>query len=187
MLRIDFDVHHGNGTQDIFNADPNVLFLSSHQSGIFPGTGHLHEVGIDEGEGTIVNIPLPPRAGDQAFLKIYDHILIPLANRFQPEIILVSAGFDAHWSDPLASLLLTKEGYYQIAQSLNSLAESLCDGRIMFVLEGGYDPKTLFDCVTTVLSAVAGDPMTNYDEDLAPYSEVSIDTLIDQVMAIHKI
>jgi len=187
ILIVDFDVHHGNGTQDIFDADPNVFFLSSHQAGIFPGTGHVHEVGTGEGEGTIVNVPLPPRSGDRAFINIYDQILIPLANRFQPEIILVSAGFDAHWSDPLANLLLTKGGYYKIAQSLTSLAQSLCEGRILFVLEGGYDPTTLFDCVATVLNAMAGEPFEEHEEDLAPYSEISIDTLIDQVTSIHQI
>jgi acetoin utilization deacetylase AcuC-like enzyme len=187
ILIVDFDVHHGNGTQDIFEADPSVFYLSSHQAGIFPGTGHLHEIGTGEGEGTNVNVPLPPRAGDQALTSIYGEILKPLAQRFQPEMIMVSAGFDAHWSDPLASLLLTKGGYYSIAQSLTSLADSLCEGRIMFVLEGGYDPKTLFECVSAVLSAMAGDLPLDDDTDESPYSEISIDSLLEQVATIHKI
>jgi len=187
ILIVDFDVHHGNGTQDIFEADPSVFYLSSHQSGIFPGTGHLHEVGVGEGEGTVVNVPLPPRSGDQALITIYDQILTPLAIRFKPEMIMVSAGFDAHWSDPLASLLLTRGGYYTIAHTLTSLAKSLCEGRILFVLEGGYNPETLFDCVGSVLSAMAGDPPSNEKDDSAPYPESSIDQLLNQVTSIHKI
>lgn len=187
ILIVDFDVHHGNGTQDIFEADPSIFYLSSHQSGIFPGTGHLHEKGVGDGEGTIANVPLPPRTGDLAFTSIYDQILTPLAIRFQPEMIMVSAGFDAHWSDPLASLLLTNRGYYEIAHTLTSLAKSLCESRILFVLEGGYDPKTLFECVGSVLSALAGDPPPIYEHDSPPYPEISIQHLLDQVISIHKI
>jgi acetoin utilization deacetylase AcuC-like enzyme len=187
ILIVDFDVHHGNGTQDIFESDPDICFLSSHQAGIFPGTGHLHEIGTGEGEGTVVNVPLPPRAGDQALIHVYDEILTPLAYRFQPEMIMISAGFDAHWSDPLASLLLTKGGYYELAHRLCSLANSLCEGRILFVLEGGYDPSTLIDCIEAVLTALVGNPPGTYAEDTAPYSEVTIDALIDRVREVHRL
>jgi acetoin utilization deacetylase AcuC-like enzyme len=187
ILIVDWDVHHGNGTQDIFENDPSILFLSSHQAGIFPGTGHVHETGIDEGEGTVVNVPLPPRAGDHALISIYHQILSPLANRFKPQMILVSAGFDAHWSDPLASLQLTKGGYYKLAQALTSLAATICDNRILFVLEGGYDPRTLFDSVVNVLHALAELPAYHEADDSAPYPETSIDTLVERVATIHDV
>jgi acetoin utilization deacetylase AcuC-like enzyme len=187
VLIVDFDVHHGNGTHKIFEEDPSVFYISTHQSGIFPGSGHLHETGIGEGKGTLVNLPLPAHAGDQAFLSIFDQIVIPLAHRFEPDIIMVSAGFDAHWTDPLANLQLTTFGYYQIAQTLGTLANSLCDGRLLFVQEGGYDPDTLFDCIGSVLCALEGDPPPIQDQGSPPYPEMSIDHLIEQALSIHNI
>jgi acetoin utilization deacetylase AcuC-like enzyme len=187
ILIIDFDVHHGNGTQKIFEEDPSVFYISTHQSGIFPGTGYLHEIGIGEGQGTLANIPLPARAGDQAFLSIFDQIITPLSHRFKPDIIMVSAGFDAHWTDPLANLQLTTFGYYQLAETIGTLANSLCNGRILFVQEGGYDPDTLFDCIGSVLCALAGDPPPIQDQGSPPYPEISIAHLLDQALSIHHI
>ena len=107
VMIIDFDVHHGNGTEAIFFEDAQVLYLSTHQWGIYPGTGSLNAIGSGHGEGTIVNVPLPAGAGDQAFERIGEQIIVPIAERFRPDLLLVSAGFDAHWRDPLASLQLT--------------------------------------------------------------------------------
>ena len=185
ILIVDFDVHHGNGTQAIFEGDPSVFYFSTHQAGIFPGTGYLDERGTGEGEGTIVNIPLPARAGDQALLSIFKRILAPLAQRFQPDIIMVSAGFDAHWKDPLANLILTKDGYYYLSEMLTSIADSLCRSRLLFVLEGGYDPKILQESVAMVLSALAHAPIPSAQQDKAPYQETSISDLIDRAISIH--
>ena len=187
VLIIDFDVHHGNGTQQIFEDDPTVFYISTHQSGIFPGTGYLNEIGIGEGAGTLANFPLPARAGDKAFLSIFDQIITPLSHRFKPDFIMVSAGYDAHWTDPLASLQLTTFGYYQIAQKLASLANSLCEGRLLFVQEGGYDPDTLADCVNSVLCALSGAPPPVQEQRSPPYPETSIDSLLEKAFSIHNL
>jgi acetoin utilization deacetylase AcuC-like enzyme len=187
ILIIDFDVHHGNGTHKIFEADPTVFYISTHQSGIFPGTGHLHEIGVGAGEGTLANFPLPARAGDHALLSIFDQIIVPLSHRFEPDFIMVSAGFDAHWTDPLASLQLTTYGYYQLAERLAKLANDLCESRILFVQEGGYDPDTLFDCVGSVLCGIVGDPPPIRDQTSPPYPETSIEHLLEQAISIHHI
>ena len=187
ILIIDFDVHHGNGTHKIFEEDPGVFYISTHQSGIFPGTGHLDEIGINDGKGTLANFPLPSRAGDQALLSIFDQIITPLSYRFEPDFIMVSAGFDAHWTDPLASLQLTTFGYYQLAQRITTLASSLCNSRLLFVQEGGYDPDTLADCVGSILCAMAGDPPPVHDQGAHPYPETSIDHLLQEALSIHKV
>ncbi len=140
---VDFDVHHGNGTQDAFYSDPAVLFVSSHQSPLYPGTGSIHETGQGAGKGATVNIPLPPGVGDQGYVRVYDEIVMPLVQRYQPQLILVSAGFDAHWADPLANMKLSLNGYSMLAQKLCDLAAELCGGRIVFVLEGGYNLQVL--------------------------------------------
>jgi acetoin utilization deacetylase AcuC-like enzyme len=187
ILIVDFDVHHGNGTQEIYKEDPTVFYMSTHQSGIFPGTGRLQEIGIGEGKGTLANFPLPARAGDQALLSIFNQILTPLAHRFEPDFIMVSAGFDAHWTDPLANLQLTTHGYYQLAQVLATLADTLCEGRLLFLQEGGYDPDTLYDCVRSVLAAVVEDTPPINDQDAPPYPETSIQSLLDEALNLHNL
>lgn len=185
ILIVDFDVHHGNGTQQIFEADPTVSYFSTHQSGIFPGTGYLHEKGIGDGEGTVVNIPLPGRTGDQGLISIFERILLPISRRFAPDMIMVSAGFDGHWRDPLANLILTRDGYYHLSKILLSMADSLCQGRLLFVLEGGYDPKTLQESIAEILSAIAGSPSPFKEKDKAPYEEISIEDIIERAISIH--
>jgi acetoin utilization deacetylase AcuC-like enzyme len=185
IMIVDFDVHHGNGTQDIFEQDANVLYLSTHQTGIYPGTGFIEETGIDQGEGTVVNIPLPPRAGDQAFERVFNELVAPICDRFSPDIILVSAGFDAHWNDPLANLQLTTTGYYRIGGYLKSYADKYCMGRIIYLLEGGYDPLALRDNLQAVLLATQ-DLSPNEDRlGPAPYPEPTINTLIDRIRSQH--
>jgi acetoin utilization deacetylase AcuC-like enzyme len=136
---IDFDVHHGNGTQDAFYADPRVLYLSTHQHPFYPGTGDWDETGAPPAERTTVNVPLPRGCGDREYLAVYRDICDPVLRRFQPQLIIVSAGFDAHFADPLAMELLSTRGYYDIATLLQRAAEDLCSGRIVYALEGGYD------------------------------------------------
>ncbi len=151
IMIVDFDVHHGNGTQAIFDHDPDVLYLSTHQHGIFPGTGFATEIGTGPGSGSTVNIPLPPYAGDEAMTKITQKIIYPVADRFMPELFLISAGFDAHWQDPLAMLNLSTAGYFELAKSLVSLAKRHTDGKMLFVLEGGYNPAALAESIRASL------------------------------------
>ncbi|MCP4404749.1 MAG: histone deacetylase [bacterium] len=140
---VDFDVHHGNGTQDIFEDDSAVLYISSHQYPHYPGTGSVEEIGRGAGKGGLLNIPLSSGMGDDAVKALYTEVLTPVLRRFQPRLILVSAGYDCHWNDPLASLGLSLEGITWISHTLVDLAEELCSGRIVFALEGGYSPAVL--------------------------------------------
>ena len=160
---VDLDVHHGNGTQDIFWLREDVLFLSVHQSPLYPGTGRIDERGGGIGEGMTVNIPLPPYSGDQAYRAVTDEVILPMLQRYGPQIILVSVGFDTHWKDPLANQLLSAAGYAEIAGNLAQLADGICEGRIALFLEGGYDLEAgsacLVGCVSAMLNREWTDPI----------------------------
>lgn len=143
---VDMDVHHGNGTQDIFWNRGDVLFISTHQSPLYPGTGHLNERGEGDGEGKTVNLSLPPFSGDQAFKVAYGEIVPSLLDRFRPEMILVSFGFDAHWRDPLANLQVSARGYGEAVSSMKKWADKNCNSRIAVILEGGYDLEAAAAC-----------------------------------------
>jgi len=155
---LDFDVHHGNGTQNIFYEDDSVLFLSMHLFAPFfyPGTGGLHEIGTRKGKGFNINVPFPPGIGDIGYLRVVQEYITPLVQRFQPELILVSAGFDAHWQDPLAMAALSLTGYALLVQTLIKMADSVCSGRILFVLEGGYKIDVLTLGIANTFSALLG-------------------------------
>ncbi len=140
---LDVDVHHGNGTQDIFYERPDVLYYSTHQYPFYPGTGRLDEVGRDAGIGATVNVPLPAGSGDEVFIEATRRVLAPAVRRFQPDVILVSLGFDAHWADPLAQMRLTTTGYGEILNEIVDLADETCGGKLVFLLEGGYDLKVI--------------------------------------------
>lgn len=155
VLIVDWDAHHGNGTQDIFWADPHVMFFDIHRaSPFYPGSGNLEDVGAGMGEGTTINVPMPGGAGDEAYLKALNEILVPAAEYFKPDLILVSAGFDAHWYD--LALNVSFEGFAAMTSIVQSLADRLCDGRIAFVLEGGYNTESLAQGVRSVLDVLAG-------------------------------
>ncbi|APE32427.1 histone deacetylase [Halomonas aestuarii] len=156
VMIIDWDAHHGNGTQDIFWADPDVLFLDIHRaSPFYPGSGNLEEVGVGLGDGTIVNVPLPADAGDAAYLKAFHEILVPAAEWFKPDLILVSAGFDPHSHD--LALNVSYDGFSAMTGILQGLARRQCGGRLAFVLEGGYNLISLSRGVRSVLKVLAGD------------------------------
>jgi acetoin utilization deacetylase AcuC-like enzyme len=157
VLIVDFDVHHGNGTQAVVEDDPAICFISTHQYPYYPGTGAADETGRGPGQGTVVNMPLSPGAGDQVFRQLYLQVVIPVARRFAPDLILVSAGFDAHWDDPLAGLGLSLGGYAWITHTLVSLAEELCGGRIVFTLEGGYHLEVLSYGILNTFHALLSD------------------------------
>ncbi len=185
IMIVDFDVHHGNGTQAALEEDPDVLYLSTHQGGIYPGTGLLSDSGLGPGHAEIVNLPLPAGAGDQAFAQISQQVILPLAERFKPDILLASSGFDAHWRDPLAHLQLSADGYYALAKCLAGIAQQHCQGRIVYVLEGGYDPEVLCEGVLCVLHATAGQPAPPESLGPAPDPEPSITGVLENVLAIH--
>ncbi|MBI5638238.1 MAG: histone deacetylase [Nitrospinae bacterium] len=140
---VDWDVHHGNGTQHSFENDPSVLFISIHRQGIYPGGGHDHEIGKEKGSGFTVNYPLPAHTGDGSYLALFEHSLIPQIQKFHPGLILISAGFDAHETDPLGGMKVTDDGYAAMTKMLVRAADELCGGRIVSLLEGGYNLNTL--------------------------------------------
>ena len=143
VLIIDFDVHHGNGTQDIFYDDPSVFYFSIHQHPFYPGTGRPTETGMADGEGFTLNIDLPKGSGDEQFIKGFSEELIPKMNDFKPEFILISAGFDAHDNDLLGKLSYTPKGYSQVAKIINSIYKNSNAKGIMYMLEGGYVPENI--------------------------------------------
>ena len=151
---IDLDLHHGNGTQDIFWQRPDVLYISTHQWPHYPGSGRLEETGAGMGKGYTANFPLPPFTGDQGFLTVMDELIIPLLDRFAPQILLVSFGFDVHWLDPLGQLMLTAEAYHLLITRLVSWADENCSGKIVLFLEGGYDLDAGGACAQAVVSAL---------------------------------
>jgi len=153
---IDIDVHHGNGTQEIFYADPTVLYCSLHQLPHYPGTGRARETGSGQGAGTTVNCPLPPGSGPAAWLAAFEGQVLPAVLRFRPELIAVSAGYDAHVADPLADLRLTTDTYRTIAARITEVAAETARGRMLWALEGGYDLAALADSVTATLRVLAG-------------------------------
>jgi len=147
---LDFDVHHGNGTQAIFEQKPEVLYISSHQSPLYPGTGHAHETGC----GNILNLPLPPRSGSAQFRQAWTGRGLPALRQFTPDLVILSAGFDAHVADPLAQLELNDEDYFWMTQEICTLAGEICDGRVISVLEGGYDLGGLAGAATAHIRAL---------------------------------
>jgi acetoin utilization deacetylase AcuC-like enzyme len=148
----DFDVHHGNGTQDIFAHEPRVLFASSHQSPLYPGSGSADETGL----GNLLNAPLPPGTGSQAFRRTWEDVLLPRLDAFRPQLLLVSAGFDAHRADPLAQLQLETDDYAWLTARLLEIARAHASGRIVSTLEGGYDLDALAASAAAHVSALLG-------------------------------
>ena len=138
VLIVDWDVHHGNGTQHTFDEDPTVLFFSTHQYPHYPGTGHSSEIGRGEGKGLTINIPLSGGEGDEEYAEVFQNDLVPAAEAFKPELVLISAGFDAHRDDPLASMNLTEEGYGSLTRMVTDIAKRHASGRVISCLEGGY-------------------------------------------------
>ncbi len=154
---LDWDAHHGDGTQEIFYEDDRVLFISTHQMPLYPGTGYPEERGRGKGEGYTVNIPLPPGTGDEGYILVVEEIIEPIVREFVPEFIVVSAGQDNHFTDPITSLALTARGYAEIMSRAVAMAEELCDGRIIAVLEGGYSVEAALPYTNlAIIAAMAG-------------------------------
>ena len=153
---LDWDVHHGNGTQHIFEADPSVMYLSSHQYPFYPGSGAPTEIGVGEGRGTTVNVGLPAGSGDAEMLDAFDRVFVPALRDFRPDVLLVSAGFDAHKADPLAGLRVSEAGYRAMAGRLCQVADEVAGGRLVALLEGGYDLGALSRSLVEVLDVLDG-------------------------------
>ncbi len=155
---LDYDVHHGNGTQDAFYDRADVLYLSTHQYPFYPGTGGWRETGSGPGLGTTINVPLPPDSGDDVYAAIVERLVEPAVRRFRPDVLLVSLGFDAFWGDPLAMLRLSLAGgYTPLLRSAHALAAELCGGRLVVALEGGYNLGALGHGVEAVCRILAGE------------------------------
>ncbi|MFQ6074005.1 MAG: histone deacetylase [Candidatus Bathyarchaeia archaeon] len=157
VLILDIDAHHGNGTQEIFYDTNKVLYLSLHQDPRgFPGTGFIDEVGEGEGRGYTVNLPLPLRTPDEVYLKAFDQIAVPIARQYKPEFVLVSVGFDGYYADPIGALSLSIHAYTKVFSKVVNLASQLCNGRLVPILEGGYNLKVLGRMASGVIAKLAG-------------------------------
>jgi len=156
VLIVDWDLHHGNGTQHSFYDNSQILYFSTHQYPYYPGTGNFGEVGEGKGKGFTINVPLQPGAGDEEYSTIFREILIPIAREFSPDFILVSAGFDIHFDDPLGGMRVTPEGFASLTRMLMDCAQGICNGKLAMVLEGGYGLKGLRDSVRAVLLELSG-------------------------------
>lgn len=162
ILIFDWDVHHGNGTQEAFYDDDRVMFIDIHQDNLFPArSGNIQDIGSEKGKGYTVNCPLPEGCRDVDYLYVFNHLVTPIAEEFHPELILVSAGFDAHESDPLGGMSLTTQGFVWLMTKVRLLAEKLCHGKVVLFLEGGYDPAFLAKNVLGCVQVLAQETMSN--------------------------
>lgn len=182
VLVVDYDAHHGNGTQAAFWDDERLAYVSTHQWGIYPGTGRVDDA--PHALGRIVNVPLPAHAGDECFEQIAEQVLAPMVRSFRPEAILVSAGFDAHWDDPITSLGVSSAGFFQVSKRLVELAAEHCHGKIIFVLEGGYNPVNVANGGAGVFAALTGRPFAD-PGDASRSDEPDIAPVLELVCARH--
>ncbi|HNQ95098.1 MAG TPA: histone deacetylase [Anaerolineales bacterium] len=185
VMVIDYDAHHGNGTQAAFFDDERVAFLSAHQfqTGFYPGTGALKEAA--HAKKRIVNVPLPAYAGDKVYEQVADRIFKPFVESFKPQMIFISVGFDAHWNDPITSLGLTSNGYFMLAQKCAALADEFCNGKIVFVLEGGYDPVNVAEGAETTFHALTRSPRRDEADDFSPHEEPDCESRIEEIRKWH--
>ena len=189
VMIIDFDVHHGNGTQEMFYDDPRVLYFSTHQAPFYPGTGQSDERGKGEAEGTTINVPLPAMSGYEIFEPVFRQVMAPAADRFDPQLILVSAGFDAHWDDPLGQLNLSTAGFAQLMKIIIEEARFLCNGRLVLVQEGGYSLDAMAACVATCINLLLGDDAAVDSLGQAPDMpyRINTDVLIAELRRLHHL
>ncbi len=186
VMVVDWDLHHGNGTERIFYEDDRVLFLSVHQSPAYPGTGWIGDVGWGRGEGYSINIPVPPGTGDEAYWHIFERVVLPVAERFAPELVLVSAGMDGHFRDPIGGLMLTSRGYAKMAWALMQIAQEYSQGRLVFILEGGYDLEGLGSSLASVAAAVTGLKYEVGEEvPVFPWDEAAFSSRLEHVIRRH--
>ncbi|MBW1764466.1 MAG: histone deacetylase [Deltaproteobacteria bacterium] len=186
ILVIDWDLHHGNGTQHSFYDDPSVLYISTHQYPHYPGTGAYNEFGSGRGEGFTLNVPLSMGYGDSEFIDIFERLIRPVTCEYQPEMILVSAGFDTHTDDPLGGMKVTPHGFAGMTRSIMNMATDCCDGKVVMTLEGGYNIQGLKDSVKIVLKELAGLSKTDISNLSAEADDRMVDRAVGPVTEIHK-
>jgi acetoin utilization deacetylase AcuC-like enzyme len=184
ILIVDWDVHHPNGTQHIFEDTPEVLLFSTHRFPFFPGTGNYDEIGFGKGAGFTINVPLAAQKGDRDFAAIYRRLLVPVALEYQPQLVIVSAGFDCHRDDPLGGMALTEHGFAGLAGLVCAIAEQCCAGHVVFVLEGGYDLGAMRTSVRAVLQTMHAGDAAGRPEALPQDSAIA--PLIAPVLEMHK-
>jgi len=184
---VDIDVHHGNGTQTLVADDPDILYVSTHQYPFYPGTGSIREIGSRDAKGTLLNVPLEQGVGDNGYKKLYDEIISPKLLNFQPDLIIVSAGYDAHWDDPLANMALSLSGYSWISKELINVAEEVCDSRIVFTLEGGYNLEALSCGVSNSIKALMS--RNDFEDTLGSpeRKETDVNRLVNEIKSIHSL
>jgi acetoin utilization deacetylase AcuC-like enzyme len=182
VLIVDWDLHHGNGTQHSFYDDRSVLYFSSHQFPYYPGSGNFDQVGTGDGEGFTVNAPFPTGFGDEEYLSVYDRILKPIALEYQPELVLVSAGFDPFFADPLGGMQVTAVGFGALAGLLKDIADQTCNGRVLLSLEGGYNPQGLRDGVRAVIQAMLGSAHLR----AKVHSPAAAERIIEKIILVQK-
>jgi len=165
---VDYDVHHGNGTQHIFENDPEVLYISTHQFPYYPGTGAAEEIGYGAGGGRTVNLPLEVGATDDDYREAFEGVVLPVLRQFRPDIVIVSAGFDAHERDPLGGMRVTASGFAAMTAALRQVAEEQCSGKLVAVTEGGYDLRALGECLRSVVDVLAKEATPRSDWPESP-------------------
>ena len=186
---VDFDVHHGNGTQELFYHRRDVLYTSIHEHGLFPGTGSYDEVGVEEGAGYTINVPLVRGAGDAHYARVMQELLAPALREFQPDLILVSAGYDSHHAEPLAEMDCSARAFYDWTALLARTADETCAGRLVLVLEGGYSLTWLGPCVENSLRALLGrGPSDIADRSVEPHpgQREMIESALELVLKTHR-
>lgn len=186
ILIIDWDIHHGNGTQHAFERDPNVLFFSIHQAGLFPGTGIFTETGLGSGEGYTINLPIPKGYGDAEYTSIFERLLAPVAEQFAPELILVSAGFDTHKDDSMGGMLMTASGFAGMTASIKRIAGKVCGGKMVYSLEGGYNLSALSKAVKAVLKEMAGITCCDVSSMAAKADKKKVDYVVRRCIDVHR-
>lgn len=189
ILIVDFDVHHGNGTQEAFYSDPQVLFFSTHEYPWYPFTGAAEETGKNAGEGYTINVPMQADLGDKEYLQVFNEILAPAARRFEPQLILVSAGYDAHWQDTISNMNLSTVGFARMVKVIKSLSEELCPNSLVFTLEGGYHRSALAFSVTATFELLLGHSEVYDPLGLPPmsYSPLDFNDFVKSIQKIHKL
>jgi acetoin utilization deacetylase AcuC-like enzyme len=186
ILIIDWDIHHGNGTQHAFERDPSVLFFSLHQARLFPGTGGFTETGAGPGEGYTINLPIPKGYGDSEYTAIFEQLLAPVAENFAPELILVSAGFDTHRDDPMGGMGMTSQGFAGLTASINKIAARVCQGKVVYSLEGGYHSHALSNSVKAVLKEMAGITCCDLSQMAAKADPKKMEYVVRRCVEVHK-
>ncbi len=182
---VDWDVHHGNGTQDIFERDPDVLFISLHQWPLYPGTGSAREIGLGDGRGRTLNVPLPPGAGAAAYRAAFERVVAPALEAFAPGLVLVSAGFDAHERDPLAAMRVDTETFGWMGGQVGAAARAVGHGRVGVLLEGGYDLRALEESVTATVDGITGMAHASGTHARSPAGE-EVDRALRSVIEAHR-